>query len=34
METIGIFILVLPFVVGYMVGKEVGIKEARKDIEE
>lgn len=34
METIGIFILVLPFVIGYMVGKQVGIKEARKDIEE
>ena len=27
MEPIGIFILVIPFVVGYLVGKQAGIKE-------
>ena len=27
MELIGIFILVIPFVIGYLVGKQAGIKE-------
>ena len=27
MELIGIFILVIPFVIGFLVGKQVGIKE-------
>tara|TARA_X000001382_G_scaffold121297_1_gene103475 strand:- start:244 stop:348 length:105 start_codon:yes stop_codon:yes gene_type:complete len=27
MELIGIFILVIPFVIGYLIGKQVGIKE-------
>ena len=31
MELIGIFILVIPFVIGYFVGKQAGIKEAQKD---
>ena len=26
MELIGIFILVIPFVIGYLVGKQAGIK--------
>lgn len=29
MELIGIFILVIPFVIGYLVGKQAGIKEAK-----
>ena len=28
METIGIFILVIPFVIGYFYGKQVGIKKS------
>ena len=31
MELIGIFILVIPFVIGYFVGKQAGIKEAKKN---
>ena len=27
MELIGIFILVIPFVIGYLIGKQAGIKE-------
>ena len=27
MELIGIFILVIPFVIGYRIGKQAGIKE-------
>ena len=27
MELVGIFILVIPFVIGYLIGKQVGIKE-------
>ena len=31
MELIGIFILVIPFVIGYFVGKQAGIKEAQNN---
>ena len=31
MELIGIFILVIPFVIGYFVGKQAGIKEEQKN---
>ena len=31
MELIGIFILVIPFVIGYLVGKQAGIKEAQNN---
>mgnify|MGYP003311768572 FL=1 len=33
MELIGIFVLVLPFIIGYLIGKQAGIKEEynRKD---
>ena len=31
MELIGIFILVIPFVIGYLVGKQVGIKKAQNN---
>ena len=31
MELIGIFILVIPFVIGYLVGKQAGIKEAQSN---
>ena len=34
MEAIGVFILVIPFAIGYMLGKQAGIKEARKDIDQ
>ena len=27
MELIGIFVLVLPFIIGYLIGKQSGIKE-------
>ena len=27
MELIGIFVLVIPFIIGFLVGKQVGIKE-------
>ena len=27
MELIGIFVLVLPFIIGYLIGKQAGIKE-------
>ena len=27
MELIGIFVLVLPFTIGYLIGKQAGIKE-------
>ena len=27
MELVGIFILVIPFVIGYLIGKQAGIKE-------
>ena len=29
MELIGIFVLVLPFVIGYKIGKQAGIKEQK-----
>ena len=29
MELVGIFVLVIPFVIGYMLGKQAGIKEAQ-----
>ena len=31
MELIGIFILVIPFVIGYLVGKQAGIKEVQEN---
>ena len=31
MELIGIFVLVIPFVIGYFVGKQAGIKEAQNN---
>lgn len=31
MELIGIFILVIPFVIGYLVGKQAGIKKAQNN---
>ena len=31
MELIGIFILVIPFVIGYLVGKQAGIKEGQNN---
>ena len=27
MELVGIFILIIPFVIGYLIGKQAGIKE-------
>ena len=34
MELIGIFILVIPFVIGYLVGKQAGIKEEFRSAQE
>ena len=31
MELIGIFVLVIPFVIGYFVGKQAGIKEVQEN---
>ena len=31
METIGIFVLVIPFVIGFFLGKQYGIKQAQQE---